>query len=133
MQAAPAQTQHVQAAPAQALHSTQQQQETRHAGWQHLCGQLDARLPADPHWPVLAGALDRVDAAGLDVSATLAPLFPLSEDNPGRNLHHRLMGVAREATVERPRFRPGPPETPAHRTAETPPATSRPVTRGIGR
>jgi len=133
VQAAPAQTQHVQAAPAQVLHSTQQQQETRHGRWQHLCGQLDARLPADPHWPVLAGALDRVDAAGLDVSATLAPLFPLSEDNPGRNLHHRLMGVAREATVERPRFRPGAPEAPAHRTAETPPAASRPVTRPIGR
>jgi len=133
VRAAPAQTQHVQAAPAQALQATQQQQQTRPGRWQHLCGQLDARLPADPHWPVLAGALDRVDAAGLDVSATLAPLFPLSEDNPGRNLHHRLMGVAREATVERPRFRPGPPETPAHRTAETPPAANRPATRPIGR
>jgi len=101
--------------------------------WHQLCAELDPRLPGDAHWPVLVCALDRVDAAGIDLSTALPPLFPLPEQNPGRTLHGRLRGVADDAAVERPRFRPGPPELPSTRAANTPLAAARPVPRGVGR
>ncbi len=101
--------------------------------WHQLCAELDPRLPGDAHWPVLVCALDRVHAAGIDLSTALPPLFPLPEQHPGRTLHGRLMGVADDATVERPRFRPGPPELPLTRAANTPLAAARPVPRGVGR
>ncbi len=60
--------------------------------WQALLDELDPRLTADPHYPALAAALDRVSLAGTDAAASvrLAAAEPLPADHPARVLHSRL-------------------------------------------
>ncbi len=100
--------------------------ESRHTRWEQLCGQLDTRLTEDAYWPHLVLALDRIHDAGRDVDATLPPLFPLPHDQPGRNLHYRLMGVAHDAADPRPATRhdwseptPSQPDSPSLTTGRT--------------
>jgi len=70
--------------------------------WQRTCLALDPRLLTDPHWPALAGALDRVELADVNVSTTLAEALaqgPLPEEHTARTLHYRLIqGYAEAAT-----------------------------------
>jgi N12 class adenine-specific DNA methylase len=62
--------------------------------WEDLCRQLDAAIVTDPHWHVLATALDRAAAAGVDIPATLRELTQeqaLDADHPARSLHYSLL------------------------------------------
>ena len=63
--------------------------------WAGVADGIDARLTGDPHWPALAAALDRAEAAGFDVTTRLPRLViaddPLPTDRPGRALQGRLV------------------------------------------
>ena len=70
--------------------------------WQRTCQELDPRLLSDPHWLALAGALDRVELAGADVTATLALALAdqaLPVQHPARELHYRLVQVSTAAAT----------------------------------
>ena len=72
--------------------------------WREACSAVDPRLPTDPHYPALAAALDRVDAAGVDVQAALALAArdgQLPDANPGRALHFRLTSTCDTAVTPR--------------------------------
>jgi len=70
--------------------------------WHRTCLALDPRLLTDPHWPALAGALDRVELADVNVTTTLAEALaqgPLPAEHTARTLHYRLIqGYAEAAT-----------------------------------
>ena len=103
--------------------------------WQHTASELDRRLLTDPHWYALAGALDRVELAGVDVPSTLraaAAEGPLPEQHPARALHYRLIEVCDAALT--PNTTPTMLTRPPSRTAATPTAaTSRPLPQSPGR
>jgi hypothetical protein len=70
--------------------------------WQRTCEALDPRLLADPHWPALAGALDRVELAGVDVTTTLNAAVtegPLPDEHTARTLHYRLVQMSSAAAT----------------------------------
>ena len=90
--------------------------------WREACSAVDPRLPTDPHYPALAAALDRVDAAGVDVQAALALAArdgQLPDAIPGRALHFRLTSTC-VAAVTPPPPAPGGP-APAGPTERQPP------------
>ena len=68
--------------------------------WQQPCQDLDPRLTSDPHYPALVQALERAQAAGVDVQAALAAAVDTSlpSEHTGRTLHSRLV-QAHPATV----------------------------------
>ncbi len=63
--------------------------------WQDTLAAVDPRLLADPHYPVLAAALDRVELAGVNVTASLAAATatPLPDAHTARALHYQLIDV----------------------------------------
>ncbi len=70
--------------------------------WQRTCEALDPRLLADPHWPTLAGALDRIELAGVDVTTTLNAAVttgPLPDEHTARTLHYRLVQMSTAAAT----------------------------------
>lgn len=80
--------------------------------WHQACSAIDPRLPTDPHYAALAAALDRVDAAGVDVQAarTLAAADGrLPDTSPGRALHFRLTATCDAAVTPAPPPAPGGP------------------------
>lgn len=88
--------------------------------WHQACSAIDPRLPTDPHYPALAAALDRVDAAGVDVQAALtlaAADGRLPDTSPGRALHFRLTATCDAAVIPAPPPAPGgpPPAAPPDR------------------
>lgn len=81
-----------------------------HQFWREPCRQLDPRLPADPHYPALAAALDRMDADGVDAQRALtltAGVGPLPARHPGRTLHARLAVSSEAAATRAPPPAPG--------------------------
>ncbi|MFI9410118.1 MobF family relaxase [Nocardia gamkensis] len=61
--------------------------------WAPSLQRLDARIVADPYWPVLADKLDLADRAGLDIETLLtdaAALPPLPDEMPAAALWSRL-------------------------------------------
>jgi len=55
---------------------------------------IGSALITDAHWPALAGALDRVELAGVNVTTTLTEVLaqaPLPEEHTARTLHYRLI------------------------------------------
>ena len=96
--------------------------------WQPTCSALDPRLPTDPHFRVLAAALDRVTLSGTDAAAALTQAVdqgPLPPEHTARTLHHRLLDSCPEARIPwawappaaLPPSRPTPPPSlaPAHK------------------
>ncbi len=78
--------------------------------WLPLANAVDPRLPGDPHWAALAGALDRAYRAGYDVLANLPRLAtqpPLPERHTARTLHTRLTAETEAAITPLPAS-PGP-------------------------
>jgi len=70
--------------------------------WQQTCSAVDPRLPTDPHYRVLAAALDRVALSGIDAAAALmqaADHEPLPLQHTARTLHHRLLNSCPAASV----------------------------------
>ena len=87
---------------------------------------VDPRVPTDPHYPALAAAQDRVDAAGVDVEAALALAArdgQLSDANPGRALHFRLTSSCDAAVT------PAPPPAPGGSAPAA--STARPLAPGL--
>ena len=80
-----------------------QPMETTLAGqrWQQTLAAVDPRLLTDPHYPVLAAALDRVELAGVDVTASLAAAAaaPLPDSHTARTLHYNLIEVCPAAST----------------------------------
>ena len=100
--------------------------------WREACSAVDPRLPTDPHYPALAAALDRVDAAGVDVQAALALAARdghLPNDNPGRALHFRLTATCDAAVTPAPPPAPGGP-APGGPTERQPPGQPAPARTG---
>ncbi|MFR9769323.1 MobF family relaxase [Nocardia sp. SC052] len=61
--------------------------------WAPSLQRLDARIVADPYWPVLADKIDLADRAGLDIETLLtdaAALRPLPDEMPAAALWSRL-------------------------------------------
>ena len=90
---------------------------------------VDPRLPTDPHYPALAAALDRVDAAGVDAQAALALAArdgQLPDVNPGRALHFRLTSTCDAAVTPAPPPAPGG-AAPAALTGPQPPTRPAPA------
>ena len=73
--------------------------------WQRTCEASDPRLLADPHWPALAGALDRVELAGVDETRPSA--------QPPPKPRHQSFGRAASASHS-------PPGSPAREVALSP-------------
>jgi hypothetical protein len=70
--------------------------------WQPTCSALDPRLPTDPHFRVLAAALDRVTLSGTDAAAALTQAVdqgPLPPEHTARTLHHRLLDSCPAARI----------------------------------
>jgi hypothetical protein len=91
--------------------------------WRELCSTIDPRVTADAHWPVLAAALDRVAAAGVDVRKALDEIArgrELPEHHPARALHYRLLDVSDAAITTVPAGLAGTPQTTTRRPS--PPA-----------
>ena len=87
--------------------------------WQRTLAELDPRLVTDPHFPALAAALDRVQPAGVDVTASLAAatVKPLDDEHTARALHYQLIKLCPAAST--PYTRPtGPPAIPARTLAD---------------
>lgn len=85
--------------------------------WQRTVAALDPRLVQDPHYPALAAALDRVELAGVDVTASLAAATgqPLPYEHTARALHFALTQHCPAALT--PYTQPaGPPLAPARAT-----------------
>lgn len=101
--------------------------------WQRTCQELDPRLLTDPHWPTLAGALDRVELAGVNVTTTLAEALaqgPLPEAHTARTLHYRLIqGYAEAAT---PYTAAPAPALPPSRSGQPPAAVGSPAVAATG-
>ena len=100
--------------------------------WREACIAVDPRLPTDPHYPALAAALDRVDAAGVDVQAALALAArdgQLPDVNPGRARHSRLTATCDAAGTPAPPPAPGGP-APAAPTDRQDPGRSAPTRTG---
>jgi len=104
--------------------------------WQPTCSALDPRLPTDPHFRVLAAALDRVTLGGTDAIAALtqaADQGPLPPEHTARTLHHRLLDSCPAATipwvwatpVALPPSRPTPPPSLAPARKHPAPSTPR--------
>jgi len=101
--------------------------------WHHTCLALDPRLLSDPHWPTLAGALDRVELAGVNVTSTLAEVLaqrPLPEEHTARTLHYRLIQGYAAATT--PYTVAPQPTLPPSRSSEPPTAISSPTVTATG-
>ena len=93
--------------------------------WQRTLVELDPRLVTDPHFPALAAALDRVELAGVDVTASLAAATakPLPDAHTARALHYQLIQICPAASS--PYTRPtGPPPIPARTMADRPPGSA---------
>jgi conjugative relaxase-like TrwC/TraI family protein len=76
--------------------------------WQSMADKLVPSISSDPHWPVLADAFARADAAGYDVAARVPQLVarrPLPEQHTGRALYYRLIGDCAAAVAPRPAYR----------------------------
>ena len=99
--------------------------------WREACSAVDPRLPTDPHHPALTSALDRVDAAGVDVQAALALAArdgQLPDANPGRALHLRLTSTCDAAVTPAPPPAPAPGgAAPAAPTGRQPPSRPAPA------
>lgn len=70
--------------------------------WHDICRELDPRLTGDPHYLALAAALDRIELAGVDVTATLADAAttgPLPDRHTARTLHYQLIEVCPAAVI----------------------------------
>lgn len=69
--------------------------------WLQTLADLDPRLLADPHYPALAAALDRVELAGANVTASLeaATAAPLPDKHTARTLHYKLIDVCPAAST----------------------------------
>lgn len=104
--------------------------------WQQTCSAVDPRLPTDPHYRVLAAALDRVALSGTDASAALtqaADQGPLPPQHTARTLHHRLLDSCPAATIRwvwappvaLPPSRPTPPPSLAPSRRQPAPSTPR--------
>jgi len=104
--------------------------------WHRTCTELDPRLTSDPHYPVLAAALDRIALAGVNVTAALAEATagaPLPPEHTARALHYQLLDVCPAAvipyadvfTARAAPSRPGPPPTPVR--PQTAPVRSGPA------
>lgn len=104
--------------------------------WQPTCAAVDPRLPTDPHFRVLAAALDRVTLSGANAIVALtqaADQGPLPPQHTARTLHHRLLDSCPEARipwvwappVALPPSRPTPPP-PSLTPARNQPAPSTP-------
>ena len=96
--------------------------------WQRTCQQLDPRLLTDPHWLALAGALDRVDLAGTDVTVTLTQALAggaLPARHPARELHYRLVQACSAAAT--PYTNTATPSLPPSRPSPPAPATPSPI------
>ncbi len=68
--------------------------------WRPLIERVAPGLADDPHWPVLARAFTRAEAAGFEVETRLPELIaarPLPETYAGRSLDYRLANVCPEA------------------------------------
>ena len=101
--------------------------------WREACSDVDPRLPADPHYPALAAALDRVDAAGVDVQAALALAAGgghLPDANPSRALHFRLTSTCEAAVTPAPPPAPGR-AAPAAPSDRQPPGGPAPARTGL--
>lgn len=97
--------------------------------WREACSAVDPRLPTDPHYPALAAALDRVDAAGVDAQVVLALAArdgQLPDANPGRALHFRLTSTCDAAVTPAPPPVPGG-AAPAAPTGPQPPSRPAPA------
>ena len=100
--------------------------------WREASSAVDPRLPTDPHYPALAAALDRVDAAGVDVHAALALAArdgQLPDANPGRALHFWLTTTCDAAVTPAPPAAPGG-AAPAAPTDRRPPSRPAPARTG---
>lgn len=101
--------------------------------WHRTGLALDPRLLTDPHWPALAGALDRVELAGINVTTTLAEALaqgPLPEEHTARTLHYRLIqGYAEAAT---PYTLAPSPALPPSRSSQPPTSISSPAVTATG-
>jgi hypothetical protein len=94
---------------------------------------LDPHLITDPHWPALAGALDRVELAGVNVTTTLADVLaqgPLPEKHTARTLHYRLIQGHAAATT--PYTVAPTPTLPPSRTSEPPTGVVAPKVTATG-
>ena len=101
--------------------------------WHRTCLALDPRLLTDPHWPALAGALDRVELAGVNVTTTLAEVLTqgsLPEEHTARTLHYRLIQGYAAATT--PYTVAPQPTLPPSRSSEPPTAISSPTVTATG-
>lgn len=101
--------------------------------WHRTCLALDPRLITDSHWPALAGALDRVELAGVNVTTTLAEVLaqgPLPEEHTARTLHYRLIQGYAAATT--PYTVAPTPTLPPSRTSEPATANSSPTLTATG-
>jgi hypothetical protein len=70
--------------------------------WQPTCSAIDPRLPTDPHFRVLAAALDRVALSGRDAAEAIkqaADQGLLPPEHTARTLHHRLLASCPAATI----------------------------------
>ena len=93
--------------------------------WHRTLAELDPRLVTDPHFPALAAALDRVELAGVDVTASLAAATaePLPDEHTARALHFQLIELCPAAST--PHTRPAaPPAIPARTVANRPPGSA---------
>ena len=93
--------------------------------WHRTLAELDPRLVTDSHFPALAAALDRVELAGVDVTASLAAATaePLPDEHTARALHFQLIELCPAAST--PHTRPAaPPAIPARTVANRPPGSA---------
>lgn len=70
--------------------------------WHRTCTELDPRLTSDPHYPVLAAALDRIALTGANVTAVLAEAVAgasLPPEHTARALHYQLLDVCPAAVI----------------------------------
>ena len=93
--------------------------------WHRTLAELDPRLVTDPHFPALAAALDRVELAGVDVTASLAAATtePLPDVHTARALHYQLIDLCPAACTPYTQLA-GPPAIPARTLAERTPGTA---------
>ncbi len=70
--------------------------------WREICAAIDPRIVEDPHWHVLAAALDRAADTGLPVAETLNAMTADQQppvDHPARRLHYRLITICDAAAT----------------------------------
>ena len=93
--------------------------------WHRTLAELAPRLVTDPHFPALAAALDRVELAGVDVTASLAAATtePLPDVHTARALHYQLIDLCPAACTPYTQLA-GPPAIPARTLAERTPGTA---------